>query len=146
MKAVNSLLNVLMLVCPALVFVFLSQPQITVLLGQATDGYSLINFEAEGMALGLTICIVATMAMAGLLVLTSIIGMFRNGRPGVFRGILTLLLMVATVATAVIIAREYVVENLTSVGFGAIVSPCLAGATFIAYNFSRAITAKKKNK
>ncbi len=147
-KLLNAICNILMFVCPALVFAFMSQPYVTLKLGQAvinnTDGYSLIDFEAEGMNLAITLLVVASLALAGILVLTSIVGLFRNSRPGIFRGLMLLLLMTTTVATAILISKNIAdVEGLIIVGWGAIVCPCLAFGAFVGYNLSRASIDKK---
>ncbi len=149
-KILNSIYNILMFACPALVFAFMSQPYVTLKLGQAVvsnaDGYSLINFEAEGMDLAITISVVVTLALAGIMVLTSIIGLFKNSRPGIFRGLILLLLMAATVATAILISKSISgSENVVTVGWGAIVCPCLAFGAFVGYNLSRASIDKNKN-
>ncbi len=148
-KVLNSIYNILMFVCPALVFAFMSQPFVTLKLGQAivnnTDGYSLINFEAEGMNLAISILVVATLAIAGIMVLTSITGIFKNSRPGIFRGLMLLLLMATTVAIAILISKNIsAVEGLVTVGWGAIVCPCLAFGAFVGYNLSRASIDKNK--
>lgn len=147
-KILNAIYNVFMFVCPALVFAFMSQPYMTLKLGQAVvsnaDGYSLINFEAEGMELAISILVVTSLALAGILVLTSIVGLFMNSRPGIFRGLMLLLLMATTVATAILISKNIAGgEDLLSVGWGAIVCPCLAFGAFVGYNLSRASIDKK---
>ena len=118
--------NLLMLLCPASIFVLMTLPFFTIKVGNQvlsnTTGYQFINFQSKH---------------TNSLVMT---GLIKNSKPGVLGVLISFLLMGVMIAIALFILIKFCDSQsgqLTSVGIGAIIAPCVGFVALVAGLFAR---------
>lgn len=134
------LMNLLLLVCPVLLFVFMSQPYLTVsagiLGGGSSNGYEFIDFGADGVHDFHAVCLILLCIFAGILIVTSLVSLLGNF--GVLKtkkyekligGIKiasVLVLLITTVVSLSVISSEFVTGSTIVAGWAVIVNMVLA--------------------
>ncbi len=142
------LMNVVLLVCPVLFFVFMSQSYVTVSAGSlgsgsAANGYDLITFEGSGVHDFHAVCLILLCIFSAVLILISLISLL--GDFGVLKtkkfekligGIKiasVLVLLVTTVASLSVVASELVTGSTIVAGWAVIVNMILAIVLTLGY-------------
>lgn len=137
--------NLLMLLCPASIFVLMTLPFFTIKVGNQvlsnTTGYQFINFQSKHTnSLVMTGLEISAMILAGLLILIALTSLIKNSKPGVLGILISFLLMGVMIAIALFILIKFCDSQsgqLTSVGIGAIIAPCVGFVALVAGLFAR---------
>lgn len=131
--------NLLMLLCPASIFILMTLPFFTIKAGNTvlsnTTGYQFINFQSKHQdSLIITALEVSALILAGLLVLIALFSLVKNSKPSMFGLLISFLLMGVAIAIALFIFIRFCDSQsgqFMSVGLGAIIAPCVGFVAFV---------------
>ena len=141
-------MNLVLLVCPVLLYVFMSQPYLTLsagLLGStSSNGYDFISFEGDGVHDFHAVCLILLCVFSALLLLTSLISLLGNFgvlKTKKFEKLLggikiasVLVLLVTTVASLSVISSEFVKGSTIVAGWGVIVNMVISIVLTLGYS------------
>lgn len=142
-KVSNILFNVLMIICPVLMYVFMSQSYMTTktILGKNlwASGYDQISFDGEAAFDMNAVCLIVVSIFAGILILASLYSLVRGNKTEKFIGIIKLVsvivLVVAALISVVCLASQ--ANEFVLVGWAAIVNLVIAVVALVSYVLSK---------
>lgn len=148
-KNIKSLVcNLVQLICPILMFIFLSQAYVTLIGRTIWSGYSFISFDTESVMTIYSIATVLTCVFAGLLILLTFISVMRDlkviqtARYDILlrkaKLIVNILLIITLLTALVCIGIKVSDVNIgMHIGWAVITNLVLGCVSLLAYIFSR---------
>jgi len=149
-KISNIIFNIILIACPVLLFVFMSQPYLTIktVLGTADAGmgYDYISFEGNGTLDTNAIFMILTCVFAGILILASLYSLFKGEKTGkiveFIKLVSVLVLVVSTIVSVACLSSQC--NKLIVLGWAGIVNIIVAVVALISYLLSKLKFFNKK--